>query len=319
MNKISKKIKESKINFVSLSKYFLITLAMLLIAGGVIILTLGFNLGFEYGGGTIVEVVYDVDVDGTIYTEKQVKDIIDIAIVDYGLKTSSVQKEESSFGDRVAYKLTSKTRLDENSIDRLNNDLFTMLGSYDEADIIQSQYVKVYNVNGVVGKKVSNAAIAISVAIILVFVGVLIRYGLSQAFSLSLMLILNIFVMISVAALSRIPLNTAFVASVFTTFFLTIMGALIIFDNIRKNNNIDYKDSDKSEYINTAIKEVFIILVMLFVFALITSVLVSGLGIISIRSFGIPAVFGSILSIMSAMLGLPLLYSNITFKKINKK
>ena len=73
MNKISKKIKESKINFVSLSKYFLITLAMLLIAGGVIILTLGFNLGFEYGGGTIVEVVYDVDVDGTIYTEKQVK------------------------------------------------------------------------------------------------------------------------------------------------------------------------------------------------------------------------------------------------------
>lgn len=313
---VSQMIKTSKIDFVSLSKYFLITIGMILIAGIILISTIGFKLGFEYGGGTVVEVVYGVEVSETIYTEEQVKDIIDVAIVDYGLTTSSIQREESSFGDRMVYKMTSKNALSTEQAQRLSDDLYTMLGSYDEADIIQAQYVKVYNVEGIAGDRVTYSAIALAVAVALVFLGVLIRYGLTQAISASLVLILNVLTVIAFVAIARIPLNTAFLAAVFTTFLLTLIGILIVLDKIRSNEkNKEYKKFGKTEHINLALKEVFMILVALLVFSLIAMILISGLGIASIRSFGLPALFGSILSTLSIFLGLPFFYAKIKFRR----
>lgn len=313
---INKRIIESKMDFVSLSKYFLITIGLLLIAGIVLISTIGFNLGFEFAGGTIIEVVYDIDADGTIYSEKQVKDIIDVAIIDYALNVSSIQKEKSSFGDRVVYKLTSETELKEEFTERISDDLYAMLGAYDKEDIVQSQYVKVFNVKGVANKNITSASIAISAAIALVFVGILIRYGLIQAISASLILILNVLTVIAFVSMSRVPLNIAFVSSIFITFFLTLIGVLIVFDKVRSNEkNVDYKKFTKKEHVNLAIKESFILLVLLLGFSLVAMIFTTGLGILSIRSFGIPALFGCILAVMSVVLGLPLLYTKITFKR----
>lgn len=314
---VNQKIKEWKVDFVSLSKYFLITIGMILIAGIVVISTIGFKLGFEYSGGTIVEVVYGVEANGgTTYTEGQVKDIIEVAIVDYGLKVSSVQKEEGTFGDKVIYKMTSKNFIATDELERLNDDLYTMLGSYDELDVVHAQYVKVYNVASVVGNAVTYASIALAVAVVLAFIGIIIRYGLMQSISASLILIINTLSIISFVALARIPLNTAFLAAVFTTFILTLICILIVFDKIRINDkNKDYKKYNKTEHTNLAIKEVFMILVTLLILSLIAMVLISGLGIASIRSFGIPALFGSILAGLSTILGLPLLYAKIKFKR----
>lgn len=317
-NKVSliKKIKESKIDFVSLSKYFLVTIGLLLIAGIILISTIGFNLGFEYAGGTVIEVIYDVDADGTIYHEEQIKDVIAISIADYGLKVASIQNEESSFGDRIVYKTTSKTTLQDKDVEKINESIYSMLGAYDKEDIIQSQYVKVYNVQGAVSDKITYASIALAVAIALIFLGVFIRYGLGQAISTCIILVLNILTVIAFVAISRVPLNTAFLASVFTTFFLTLIGELVVFDRIRTNiKNNEYKNFNRADHINLAIKESMTILTLLLSLSLIAMILVSGLGIVSIRSFGIPALFGGVLAQLSVVFGLPLLYASIILKR----
>lgn len=316
---LSNMLKNSKADFVSLSKYYLGTIALILVAAIVIISVIGMKLGFDFAGGTVVEVVYGVDTDGTTYSETQAKDIIETAIVDFNLEISTYQTEESSFGDRVSYKLTSQNKLTDSQIDQLKSKLYTMFGSYSEENIIQAQYIKVYNVNETASNAAVYSAIALSVAIVLLALGVFARYGLSQAFTFLIASLINVLLTFAFVIITRTVVNTAFIAAVFTTFFLTAISLLIFFDRIRENSkNSNYKDFTKNQHSNLAVREIFNIEFLLFGFSLICMILISGLGVAPIRNFGLPALFGTILSCLSVFFIAPYFWTIITLKKMKK-
>jgi preprotein translocase subunit SecF len=316
---LNKIIKNSKIDFVSLAKYYLVTIGLILIAGIIIISVIGMKLGFDFKGGTVIETVYGVDANGTTYNETQAKDIIQTAISDYNLEISSCQTETSSFGDRAVFKLTAQNKLTNEQIAELKDDLYTMFNSYDEENVVQSQYIKVYNVEGTASNVAVYSSIALSVAIVLLALGVLVRYGLSQALATLLVSIINVLLVFAFVIIARIPVNTAFIASVFVAFFLTAISLLIYFDKVRENlKNNNYKGFTKNQHANSALRENFNVQVLLFGFSLICMILISGLGVAPIRNFGLPALFGVIVSSLSTFFAAPYLWTVITFNKIKR-
>lgn len=320
-NKISLNniLKNSKTDFVSLSKYYLATIGFILIAAIIIISVIGMKLGFDFKGGTLIEVVYNVETNGTTYSESQTKDIIETAIVDFGLEISTYQTETSTFGDRLLFKLTSQNQLTESQMDNLKGDLYTMFGSYDEENIVHEQYIKIYTVEATSVNVAVYSAIALFVAIVLLAIGVLIRYGLSQAIAVLIASLINVLLTFAFVLITRISVGTSFIAAVFTTFFLTAISVLILFDRIRENSkNSNYKGFTKTQHSNLAIREVFNIQFLLFGFALICMILVSGLGVAPIRNFGLPALFGTVISTLSVFFVAPYFWTIITFKKIRK-
>jgi preprotein translocase subunit SecF len=310
-------VKNSKIDLTKFSKYFLGTLGMILVAGIILISVIGMRLGFDYVGGTMVEVVYGVESNGTTYTEAQAKDIIGNAVYDYNLGSSTYQTEESSFGDRIVYKFTSNEKLTNQQITDLKKDLYTMFGSYDEENIIHAEYIKVYNVEGTAGSIAMYSSIALAVLIVLLAIGVFIRYGLSHALSILIVSIINILMVFAFVVICRISVDVSFIGAVFATFVLTTIMSLILLDKIRENlKNPNNKGLTRSQHANLAIKECFTILIIVGGISLICMILISGLGVVPIRNFGIPALFGSVLATLSTFFAIPYFCALIKFKKI---
>lgn len=318
-------IKSSKLDFVSYSKYFLWTIWLFILSSIVIVSVIGLKLGFDFVGGTVVEVIYGVDANGTVYNEQQANDIIETAISGFNiewkqtLETSLYQTEESSFGDKVVYKLVSNKRMNYAELTALKNDIFEMFNSYDESNIIQSQYVKVFYVDGNSGDIVLYSAITLGVGLVLLALWILIRYGLSQALTSIITCLVNIAMIFTFVAICRLRIDTTIIASIFTTFILTILGLIIYFDKIKETlKNDKYKGSSRKDYANATLKEFFVEYIIIFGLALICMILVSGFGVAPIRSFGLPALFGVILTGLSIYFAVPYFYTFINIGKQRK-
>lgn len=327
LNKISikDKIENSKIKFVSMSKYFLGTVALILLAAIVIISLRGMKLGFDFNGGTIVEVVYGVDIEideeGTMYSysEKEISEAVASNVLDFGLKISSYQTEESSFGNRVVFKLTANWDVTDGHVEDLKNNIFDMFEGYDKENIIQSQYVKVYKVEGSARNTAVYSSIALAVAIVILEIWILIRFGLSQALASIITSIINILMVFAFVIICRITVNTAFISSVFITFILTAMLALVFFDKVRGNlKDSNYKEYTKEQHSNLAVKEALNLIILISGIALIGMILVSGFGVAPIREFAIPALFGVVIASLSVIYSLPYFYTIIKFKNKRK-
>lgn len=318
-------IKNSKIDFVSYSKYFLWTIWLLILSSIVIVSVVGIKLGFDFAGGTVVESVYGVDANGTVYNEQQANDIIETAISEFNLEwnqtleISLYQTEESSFGDKVVYKLVSDKKMNYAELTALKNDVFEMFNSYDDSNIVQSQYIKVYNVEGTANDMISCSAIALGVGIVLLALWVLIRYGLSQALTSIIVCLINIAMIFAFVAICRLRVDATIISAVLATFILTIIGLLIYFNKIKETfKNEKYKGSARRDYANATLRESFNQYIIIFGLALICMILILGFGVAPIRSFGLPVLFGVVLSGLSIYFAVPYFYTFINIGKQRK-
>ncbi len=312
-------INNSKINFVSLSKYFLATLGLLLGVAIVIISVIGMKLGFDFSGGTVVEIVYDVETENVEkYSEEAVVEKLKevLAQSDKNLKIYSYQSEESSFGPKLTFKVVGDEKISSTEAEVLKTDLFTSL-EYSEDNIIQKEYVKTYNVEATAINTAVYASIALSVAIVLLFLGVFARYGLSQALTILITSISSVLIAFAFVIICRIYVDTSFIASVLSVFVINTIATLIYFDRLREiQKDVSYKDYSRSECANLALKECFVTELLVFVVALVSMALVSGLGILQIRNFGLPTLFGTAITFLSVYFSASYFFTII---KLNQK
>lgn len=325
LNKLSTLVKNSKANFVSHTKYYLAAIAAVLLSAVIIVSVLGFKLGFDFAGGTVVEIVYGVDYDdngdpyenGAPYTEVIAKEKAEEVIKEIGgLEIASYQTASGNFGNKIVFKLLSDKKLTDEELNSFKIALYEDFNEYSSDGLLQSKYISVYSVDGTESNVAVYASIALAVAIVLFALGAWLRYGLSAALSLMIISLVNIFLVFAVAILGRITVNVPFVASVFTVFILTLISSVIFFDRLRENfKNKNYKDFTRKDYANLAIKESFSALAIIFAISLICIILLTGLGSASIRAFGAPVLGGIIFTALSAFYLSPYLWTLINFKK----
>ena len=325
-NKLSQKIKDMNPNFVKHAFYYLGVIGAILLTAIILVSVIGFKLGFDFKGGTIIEVVYGVETDengdaypgGAPYNESSTKEKLG-KVVGGKFEVSSVQTAKGEFGNTVVLKLTSNKKLTSAQIDELKTKLYEEFDKYSPTGLIQSKYISVSSVNGTKVDVAKYASIALATAIVLLAIGTLIRYGVSSAVSILLTSIINVLLCMGVALICRTTVDVQFVGSVLTVFVLTLISNLIYFDKLRDlKKNAKTGVLGRKEQANLTGKQILIPIGIILGISLICTILLTGFGTLSIRSFGIPVLISTIFVALSTVYLCPMFYNYITLKKSGK-
>lgn len=321
-NKLANMFKNSNVNYCKSAKVYLVVVAALLISAIVLISVIGFNAGFDFAGGTIVEVVYDVEFDsngnqyenGTPYDKSAAMENIEAVLKDVGgFQLASIQTETGEFGDVVVYKLLTDSSPTNEQLDAIKTKLFEKFLQYDQNGLIQKNYISVYNVNETKTDVAIYAAIALSVALVIIVIGAIFRFGLGEAISLFISTLTNILIAFAIVLICRIAVNVTFVAAVITIFVLSVIFNLIYLDKLRENSK--NKEFSKEEKANISAKQSLPTSLLILAVSLICSVFLGGFGVLSIREFALPVMIGVFFVTFTSAFMLPLLCSKIEFKQ----
>lgn len=325
-NKLSNYFKNSNVNYCKGAKIYLVFMAALLVSAIIIVSVIGFKLGFDFTGGTIVEVVYGVEFDangnpyenGSPYDKETTIKYLDEVFSEIGnMQLASVQTENGSFGDTVVYKLLSSEKPTQEELDAIKTMLYEKFSEYDQNGLLQQNYISVYTVGDTKSDVAVYSSIALSVAIVLLAIGALIRFGVSGGLSIFISTLLNVMLAFVVVLICRITVNVPFIASVFTIFVLSAISNLIYLDKVRDNSV--KKELSREEVANLSAKQSAPAILLILAVSLICLVLLTGFGVLPIREFALPVMVGIFFVALSTTFALPLLWKEIVFKKKKNK
>lgn len=248
INQNKKEIKESKEpvpsnfenkinkNYVSHLKQFISIPICILIFAIVIVIINGFNFGIDFTGGT----------DITITNAKNAS-------------TSSINKNLKKLGyniidsskDNNSYYIKISETLDKNQVNSINK---MISDNYDAKTDIST-------VSNLVKRDlIKNAIIALLYALIGIIIYISIRYKLSYAISSVIPLFHDILMIIAFFAITRLEINSIFIAALLTIIGYSINNTIVIFDRIRENkhkylneDNLSY--NELSDIANTSVRQ----------------------------------------------------------------
>ena len=325
-NNISQKIKTMNTHFVKHAFYYLGVVGAIILTAIILVSVIGFKLGFDFKGGTIVEVVYGIETNdvgdpypgGAPYNESLTKEKIK-NVISENFEISSIQIAESEYGNKVVFKLTSNEKLTTAQETELKENLYNEFSEYNPTGILQSKYITVSSVEGTKSDVAKYASIALATAIVILALGTMIRYGLSSGITILLTSIINVLLCMSIVLICRITIDVQFVGSVLTVFMLSLISNLVFFDKLRDvRKNAKTSILTRKEQSNLATKNTLIPSAIILGISLICSILLTGFGTLSIRTFGIPVLIGTIFVSLSTIYLCPMLYNYIKTNKSGK-
>ncbi|ABO50198.1 protein translocase subunit secF [Desulforamulus reducens MI-1] len=231
--------------------YYIISLAIILI-GMVSLLTKGLNLGIDFTGGNIVELQFKKSV-----TAESVRAVL----AEYKLADSKVQTSGEN-----TYLIRTHALTQEES-DKAFNAISEKLGG---ATVLRNELV-----GPVIGKELTRQAIlALAIASVLMILYITWRFEFLQGISAIGALLHDVLVMVGMASLLQIEIDSTFVAAVLTIIGYSINDTIVIFDRIRENMRKSRKEDladlvNKSLWqtmarsINTVLTVVFVLVALL--------------------------------------------------------
>lgn len=267
-------IEKSKFSVTKNLKYFIIAPIIIIAIGIVLICTLGFNLGFDFTGGTNMTIYlndttsgkeeymaygekknYDVDKDYDEVVRKVNKVLGEFKSV----KLSSVQTTEINIdadrnygftivdGDAIIIKFQNGD-LQESEVEKQNEEIqlallkeFGYFSPNAQISDIETNNYSAFVANGGVttasatSELLMKSFIALLVAVVLILIYVAIRFEITSGLAAILALFHDILITSSFMLIFRIPINTPFIAALITILGYSINNTIIIFDRIREN------------------------------------------------------------------------------------
>ncbi|MDR2201917.1 MAG: protein translocase subunit SecF [Clostridiales bacterium] len=143
------------------------------------------------------------------------------------------------------------------------------------------------------GELLTNAILAVALAIVLMLVYIAFRFEVSSGVAAILALLHDVIVMFSFVTIFRIEINATFIAALITILGYSINNTIIIFDRIRENmKTLTRKGAPPSVIASTSVKETLLRSINTTVTTLITIAMVAIIGVPSIRVFALPIIIG---------------------------
>lgn len=306
---LAKKVRASKVDFMSHMKYYLGIVVALLVVAVFIGAFLGIRADIDYAGGTVITVVSE-----DVQEEKNfnaTKDRIDKILIANNVEVSSYQTEETALGDAIVVKVLN-TNSDVNA--KIKTELYSEFG-YDSENLVEKNYVKADVVSPTATNTTNMAAIALSVVIVVIALIMIFRYNLAIAINYFISVLFDIVATLAIALLCRIPVNVSIIATVMVVFAISSITKLLFFKEVNENvKDENLKALNKREHANLADRNIFATLVLILVIAVVALALVAGLGTLQVRSFAIPALVGTIVAGLTTFYLTPCIWTKINIK-----
>ncbi len=265
-------------NYVS-NKYKFLILPLVIIIAGIIAFFIngGFNYDIEFMGGVRMQ----IDMQGDFKND----DVINAIEQATGIKVTVQQSGNGTVA------LVKTPPIDDAQKNDVFNAVKTKFNLSAEAPMSSS------SASASFGQEVQQKALVYTIiALLCILLYIAFRFEWRSAVMAVFALVINVLIMMSVYAVTQIPLNTTFIAAMLTVVGYSINNTIVIFDRIRENVK---KFAQKRNYsvtdtVNTSIKESMGRTINSTITTLITLVLLYFIGVTTVKDFALPLIVGII-------------------------
>lgn len=209
-----------------------ITTIIILAISVLLLLTVGFNTGADFNGGSVISVncqnYSQIEAENKIRKVVQKYDNATIYSVQYG----------EVYGDDVVTVKIKFTEDAENTTDKIVENLYSATAfDYDKNDIAESKYITVTNnVDGAFSNVVlTQALLAALVSLIAIAVYMIFRHGLANALAMVAGVILDIAMLMSILLICRFEVTAYVGVAVFAITLISSILHLVMLTNLSKN------------------------------------------------------------------------------------
>lgn len=260
--------------------YFIVS-AVIIVAGLVAYFAFGgLNFGLDFTGGTEIRMKIgqefnNDDISAIVQEKAGVSSVIQKAgDNEVSIKTEEIDTEKR---DAIVDAVKEKYALDESSLQEATN-------------VSASASLKL----------LTDALKALLIAVLCMLVYITIRFDFRSGLAAIIGLLHNVLVLLAVYAITRMQINSSFVAAVLTIVGYSINNTIIIFDKIRENRKLNRRVPFE-EVSNTALNQVMARTINASITTLITIVVLFIMGIDSIREFSLPIIIGVLVGTYSSI------------------
>lgn len=305
-----RKILPKNVKIVEKFKFLIIiSLVIILVGAGFMIFRVvkgenAMNFGVDFAGGAKIEIETDTSVSLDTVT-KAVNDAID------GKYTLSGTVQASPANGYITYEATLKY---PNGLDEAGEKAFVqtiqdeipdaIVANLNTAGVeIEVESVKAYTVGSTAsGGLIRSAIIALSVAIVVMLIYIVIRFTLASALAAVCALVHDVLIMIAFTTVFAIPVNSTFIAAVITIVGYSINATIIIFDRIREERKSQANEAlTDTDVANKSIAATLGRTVLTTLTTLVMVVALACFSVSAIQEFIIPIIFGLIAGTYSSV------------------
>ena len=282
----------------------------IIIAIGVVMLCIpgvGFNLGLDFTGGTIME--------GSGFSSSDRRE---------------ARTDIERYLDRNG--ITHEVSTPRSTSDSLGLTVKFQGGNGVDIDEVTAYITSVYERFGVDPKpaqsisaaasseRILNTFISIAVALIAILIYMLFRFRFTSGIAAVIALIHDALIVVALCVIFRVQLNYAFVAALITIVVYSLNNTLVLFDRIRTKEKFNDTKMTHEQLVDSAIKETFGRTMGTTVTTLIPVIALCCIGVPLIREFALPILFGLIAGTFSTIFITTSLYVRFeTYRKVARR
>jgi len=288
------KNREKNINFVKISKYCLITFAIILLTGVVFYFVRGINFGIDFSGGTNITIVGKEEFD-----IEEVKDYLkDYYIDEYsyyvGTKKEGYIKLNKIIGEEEKEKILSK-------YNELGLDV-----SIDEISTMVSENLT------------KNAIYSLLISFVAIIIYIAIRFSFSFGLSGLLALVHDVILIVVTFIIFNIQFNFIIIAALLTIIGYSINDTIVIFDKIRSSKKKINNKEDLKAVLNESLNKILTRNIMTSITTMFAIISLIVIGVNDIFTFNLAILIGVLGGTISSLIFAPNLWMLLEIRNLNK-
>lgn len=271
-------------DFIKQRKKFFILSSVITIAGIIILLVAGLNLGIDFSSGTRVDI--------------QAKHTLTASEIDQKFASIGVKPERTVLSGTNHHRASARFRqkLSQAQILKVKSVFHKAYGEDPSVSAVSPQ----------VGRSLARNAIwSIVLASIGIIIYVTIRFEFLQSIAAIVALLHDAFIIVSVFAILHIEVNIDFIAAVLTIVGYSINDTIVTFDRIRENMRINKKKvkgfDDLKEIVNKSISQTIVRSINTVITVLIAVIALYIFGSSAIATFSLALLIGLIAGAYSSI------------------
>lgn len=282
--------------------YFAVPLVIILVAV-IVFACIGFNLGIDFTGGTIIKVNFGTDISNNDYN--QYKSDIEKIVKNYGITNYSLQKEGTNDEGAISIKFQDIKGKNEEKMTKIlsdiKDDIVAKINPNDEIPnfkVEDSQRIGASASTNLL----KNALLAVSIATVLMLIYIAIRFEFASGVAAIVALLHDVLIMCAMVIICRIQINSSFIAALITIIGYSINNTIVIFDRIRENLRKDeYKKTTNAQMLDISIKQTMTRTIYTSLTTVLSVALLAIIGVSSIREFLFPIIIGLVAGTYSSI------------------
>ncbi len=269
------------------AKLFASASGLIIIAGLVILLLTGFNLGVDFTGGTILTIEVGQEFETTEVEAIVGEYAAEYNVVDYSVAASGEIGEANT---KAIIKLQDKDA-DAEQQNTLRQIIVDEISAQYPSAELESQD----RVGPIAGQELTrNAFISVLIACVFMLVYIWFRFEMLSGIAALVALLHDVAIMSAVVLILGVQVNSAFIAAILTIVGYSINDTIVVFDRIRENGKRMKGASLRGPLVDKSVSETIVRSLNTSITTLFTITALYILGVASIKEFALPLIVGII-------------------------